>query len=37
MSGYEEARELASQGIQEHPRGRINGQAVCEQYYRSGL
>lgn len=37
LSGYEEARARAEQGLFEIPRGRVDGQAVCQRYYNAGL
>lgn len=37
LGGYEEARALAESGTYEIPRGRIDGKAICERYYRAGL
>ena len=35
LSGFEVARERARAGRQEIPRGRVDGRAVCERYYRA--
>ena len=37
LSGYDEARSRAECGDIERPRGRVDGQAICERYYRAGL
>ena len=34
LRGYGEARENARRGLFERPRGKIDGAAICEQYYR---
>lgn len=34
LAGYDEARSLAEDGNVEHPRGKLDGRAVCEQYYK---
>ena len=34
LSGYPEALHRAERGLQEIPRGRIDGQAICQRYYR---
>jgi len=37
VSGYEEAHARMAQGQIEHPREKVDGAAVCEQYYRTRL
>lgn len=37
LSGYDEARERAKQGLMEHPREKIDGAAACRRYYQLGL
>jgi hypothetical protein len=34
LTGYEEARELAQQGLVEIPRGKLDGQAISERYHK---
>lgn len=34
LSGYEEARGRASNGLVETPRERVDGQAICQRYYQ---
>lgn len=34
LSGYEEARHRAEQGLVEIPRGKQDGRAICEQYHQ---
>lgn len=35
LEGYEEAEANAKAGLQEIPRERVNGRAVCQRYYRA--
>ena len=37
LSGYEEAKARAEAGLVETPREKVDGKAICERYYRSGL
>ena len=32
--GYEQALDRAQAGLQEHPRNKVDGRALCEQYYQ---
>jgi len=34
LSGYDEAAALAAEGTVEVPRGKIDGRAICQQYYQ---
>lgn len=37
LRGYEEAAARAAEGKIEHPRGKVDGTAICERYYQLGL
>lgn len=34
LSGYDEALDLSRRGLVEHPREKVDGQAVCKRYYK---